>query len=52
MLLWIILLIGWAAILILAISVFRLAGYAEKKMRGLARPILAQAIKVQEDQAA
>lgn len=46
MLLWIILLTGWAAILILAISVFRLAGFAEKKMRGLARPV-----KVQEDQA-
>jgi hypothetical protein len=52
MLLWVILLIGWAAILILAISVFRLAGYAEKKMRDRVRPVLAQPIKVQEDQAA
>ncbi|HKW74391.1 MAG TPA: hypothetical protein VJN64_02605 [Terriglobales bacterium] len=47
MLLWVILLIGWAAILILAVSVFRLAGYAEKKMRGRVRPV-----KVQEDQQA
>jgi hypothetical protein len=47
-----ILLIGWAAILILAISVFRLAGYAEKKMRGRVRPVLTQPIKVPEDQAA
>lgn len=47
MLLWVILIVGWAAVLILAISVFRLAGYAEKKVRGRNRPV-----KVQEDQAA
>jgi hypothetical protein len=47
MLIWVILLIGWATVLILAISVFRLAGYAEKKMRGRVRPV-----KVQENQTA
>jgi hypothetical protein len=47
MLVWVILIVGWAAVLILAISIFRLAGYAEKKVRGRIRPV-----KVQEDQAA
>lgn len=36
MLLWIILVVGWIAVLLLAISVFRAFGYAEKKMRALA----------------
>lgn len=38
MLLWIILVLGWVVVLLLALSLFRLAGYAEKKVRGLARP--------------
>lgn len=37
MLLWIILVLGWVVVLLLALSLFRLAGYAEKKVRGLAR---------------
>jgi len=37
MLLWMILVLGWIVILLLALSLFRLAGYAERKVRGLAR---------------
>jgi hypothetical protein len=33
MLLWIILVLGWAVVLLLAISLFRLAGYADRKVR-------------------
>jgi hypothetical protein len=35
MLLWILLVIGWAIVLFLAISLFRLAAYADRKMRGV-----------------
>ena len=37
MLLWIILVLGWVIVLLLAVSLFRLAGYAERKVRGRAR---------------
>ena len=37
MLLWIILGLSWAGILLAAISLFRLAAYADKKMRRLAQ---------------
>jgi type IV secretory pathway TrbD component len=37
MLLWIILGLSWAGILLAAISLFRLASYADKKMRRLAQ---------------
>ena len=36
MALWIILVLGWLAVLLLALFLVRIAGYAEKKMRGLA----------------
>ncbi len=39
MLLWIILVLGWVVVLLLALSLFRLAGYAERKVRGLARNV-------------
>jgi hypothetical protein len=35
MLLWIILLLGWIVILFAAVFLFRIAGYADKKMRRL-----------------
>jgi hypothetical protein len=35
MLIWIILAIAWAAILVAAISLFRVAGYADQKLRRL-----------------
>jgi hypothetical protein len=35
MLLWIILALGWIVILFAAVSLFRIAGYADKKMRRL-----------------
>lgn len=47
MLLWMILVLGWIAILVLALWIFRLAGYAERKMRSLAR-----SAKPPEDRAA
>jgi hypothetical protein len=47
MLLWIILGISWAVILCAAVCLFRLAGYADKKMRNLA-----QRPRRREDQAA
>jgi hypothetical protein len=47
MLLWIILVLGWVVVLLLALSLFRLAGYADKKVRNLARPS-----KPREDRAA
>ena len=34
MLLWIIILLGWVGVLALAISVFRLAGHVDRKVRG------------------
>jgi hypothetical protein len=37
MLLWIALAVGWVAVLVLAISLFRVTAYAEKKIRGLAQ---------------
>jgi hypothetical protein len=47
MLLWIILGLGWLGILLAAVCLFRLAGYADKKVRRLsARP------RRREDQAA
>jgi len=36
MLLWTILAIGWLAVLVAAISFFRIAGYADKKVREFA----------------
>jgi hypothetical protein len=36
MLIWIILAIAWAAILVAAISLFRVAGYADQKLRRMA----------------
>jgi hypothetical protein len=36
MLLWVILGFGWVAILLAAISLFRIAGYADRKVRRLA----------------
>jgi hypothetical protein len=36
MLLWIILFLGWVVILLAAVSLFRIAGYADRKMRRLA----------------
>jgi hypothetical protein len=47
MLLWIILGISWALILWVAICLFRLAGYADRKMRNFA-----QRPRGREDQAA
>jgi hypothetical protein len=47
MLIWIILGISWAIILCAAICLFRLAGYADKKMRRFA-----QRPRHREDQAA
>jgi len=37
MLLWIGLAIGWIVVLVLAISLFRVTAYAEKKIRSLAQ---------------
>jgi hypothetical protein len=50
MLLWVILVLGWIVVLVLAVSLFRLAGYAERKMRGRPRPNAVQ--KLPEDRAA
>jgi hypothetical protein len=36
MLLWIILGLGWLGILVAGVSLFRIAGYADKKVRRLA----------------
>jgi hypothetical protein len=36
MLIWIILAIAWAAILMAAVSLFRVAGYADQKVRRMA----------------
>ncbi len=36
---WIILAIAWAAILVAAISLFRVAGYAEQKLRRMAQRV-------------
>jgi hypothetical protein len=36
MLLWIFMVLGWVLVLVLAVSVFRLAGYAERKLRARA----------------
>ncbi len=47
MLLWIILGMGWLGVLFAAVSLFRIAGYADKKMRRLA-----QRPRHREDQAA
>jgi hypothetical protein len=47
MLLWVILGMGWLAVLFAAVSLFRIAGYADKKMRRLA-----QRPRRREDQAA
>lgn len=37
MLLWIVVALGWIGVLVLAISLFRITTYAEKKIRGLAQ---------------
>jgi hypothetical protein len=50
MLLWIILVLGWLAVLLLALALFRLAGYTERKVRRLARPVAPG--KEQENQTA
>lgn len=50
MLLWIILVLGWLVVLLLAVSLFRLAGYAERKMRRRMRA--AVVTKEPEDRAA
>jgi hypothetical protein len=50
MLLWIFMVLGWVLVLGLAVSVFRLAGYAERKMR--ARYLRALRARRREDQAA
>jgi len=47
MLLWVILGFSWIVILLVAISLFRIAGYADRKMRRLA-----QRPRRREDQAA
>jgi hypothetical protein len=36
MLLWIILALGWIGVLLLAVSLFRITSYADKKIRDLA----------------
>ncbi len=47
MLLWIILVLGWVSVLMLAIFVFRAFGYAERKVRRLTpRPRPSQEEKV------
>ncbi|MGE5325112.1 MAG: hypothetical protein ACM3SW_19750 [Actinomycetota bacterium] len=39
MLLWILMILGWGGVLFLAITVFRVAGHVDKKLRTLsARP--------------
>ena len=50
MLLWVILVLGWVVVLLLAVSLFRLAGYAEKKVRRRARSSVVT--KQPEDRAA
>jgi len=52
MLLWIILGISWALILCAAVCLFRLAGYADKKMRNFKMRSFAQRSRRREDQAA
>jgi hypothetical protein len=49
MLLWVILVLGWIVVLLLAVSLFRLAGYAERKVRGRPRSVVE---KLPEDRAA
>ncbi len=51
MLLWILLIIGWAIVLFLAISLFRLAAYADRKMRGSGSSVVRPRIH-REDHAA
>jgi hypothetical protein len=48
MLPWFFMVLGWALVLVLAISLFRLAGYAERKMR--ARSLRALRARRREDQ--
>ena len=50
MLLWVFMVLGWALVLILAISLFRLVGYADRKMR--ARSLRAMRARRREDHAA
>jgi hypothetical protein len=50
MLLWIFMVLGWALVLVLAVSLFRLAGYAERKMR--ARSMRAMRARRRDDQLA
>jgi hypothetical protein len=51
MLLWILLILGWAVVLFLAVSLFRLAGYADRKMRGSGSSAAHPRVR-REDQAA
>ena len=50
MLPWFFMVFGWVLVLALAISLFKLAGYAERKMR--ARSLRALRAQRREDQAA
>jgi hypothetical protein len=50
MLPWLFMVLGWVLVLVLAISIFKLAGYAERKMR--ARSLRALRARRREDQAA
>jgi hypothetical protein len=50
MLLWIFMVLGWVLVLVLAVSVFRLAGYAERKLR--ARSLRALRARRRQDQVA
>ena len=52
MLLWIILGFGWLGVLVAAISLFRLAGYADKKVRRLTVRRFSEPLDERNDQAA
>lgn len=50
MLLWFFMVLGWVLVLVLAISLFRLVGYANRKVR--ARSLRVARIRRNEDRAA
>jgi hypothetical protein len=50
MLLWVFMVLGWVLVLVLAISLFKLAGYAERRMK--ARSLRAMRARRREDQIA
>jgi type IV secretory pathway TrbD component len=52
MLLWVILGFGWLGILLAAVSLFRLAGYADKKIRRLTIRRFPERPRRRNDQAA